>query len=59
MELLERSFSNSYRQKLWMDQRPNIKKHRGGMMILVIVFTISATLSTGVQRSVIDVEKED
>ena len=42
-----------------MDQRPNIKKYRGGMMILVIVFTISATLSTGVQRSVIDVEKED
>ena len=30
-----------------MDQKPTIKEHGGGMMILVIVFTVSAPLSTG------------
>ena len=31
-----------------MDQRPTIKKHGEGMMILVIVFTIPGPLSAGV-----------
>ena len=44
---VERSFARNYRQKMWMDQRPTIKKHDGGMMILVIVITVSARLSFG------------
>ena len=42
-----------------MDQRPTIKNHSGVMMILVIVFTVSAPLSAGGQLSVTDVEKGD
>ena len=42
-----------------MDQRPTINKRRGGMMILVILFTISGPVSTGAQLSVTDVEKGD
>ena len=42
-----------------MDQRSTIKKHSGVMMILVIVFIVSAPPSAGGQLSVTDVEKGD
>ena len=40
-----------------MNQRPVIRKHGGGMMTLVIVFTVSAPLSAGGQLAVTDVER--
>ena len=42
-----------------MDQRPTIKKHGGEMMILVIVFTVSASRCAVGQLSVTDFGKGD
>ena len=42
-----------------MDQRPTIKTHGGGIIILVIVLRVSASLSAGGHHSVTHVEKMD
>ena len=40
-------------------RRPTIKTHGGGIIILVIVLRVSASLSAGGQHSVTHVEKMD